>query len=823
MTLLATNKFTGDGVTTQFEITFSGGYIDKAHVKAYIEDGTTFVRTPVTVTSGMFTGPFTINLGVSAPVGSSMVIYRDTPKEGPLVDFVGGSRVTEANLDKLAQQAVFIGAEASDATNAEAIATLQQSAALAQQSAQDAEDSAALTASLLSTKANTAAPTFTGGAEGGQINLQKPAVTALAGDVAVDLFLDRMRIFEQGGGNRGAYLDLLECTTVGTNKLYHQGFKPTADDVTFTQLGTGGVTQPIQRKAGEVVSVFDFMTPTQIAQATDGTFSVDLTASVQAALDSVAGSGDKLGGVVTVPNHAFIRVGNLTLKQGSVLTTERHIFADGLEFSSIKKYGGQLRTLPGTTITLQRGANLNGFTIIPAAITTTQYSAQIALWTDTAVTATHGSCVSNCIIGGYQKCIAANTASRFRAHNILMDGHNGLELSNSGDINSMSNLEAWPFMNQGGHVPADNARPGIAFNVRDFVDWSKWYNCFNYGYAIGFQLRNVNDTQLLNCGSDNLAGGNPGAIGFLVDGTSARSFLSGCQGAAQGQCAFRINTSANILTTLDQCTARAGQTNGIEILAGDARLVNNTLSQLPTGVLISNSASRVSAAMNRFYDVTQEYDVTVANPNINVHNDDYGNGPTDSRVLGVNHIAGTLTPVAASCVLPPNGDVFQVLGTANFGALGGGWKGREVILIFTDVLLLTHATAADFNMDFPSNQSYTTAAGDILRMYHDGVCWRVLSIHSAGFKLLGKTVTAAGTTGARTINHPTGTVNFAAGAASLVVTNSLVTANSIVIATVGSNDTTMKSASAVAAAGSFTLRGNATPTAETRVDFMVIN
>lgn len=88
---------------------------------------------------------------------------------------------------------------------------------------------------------------------------------------------------------------------------------------------------------------------------------------------------------------------------------------------------------------------------------------------------------------------------------------------------------------------------------------------------------------------------------------------------------------------------------------------------------------------------------------------------------------------------------------------------------------------------------------------------------------LGQTVTAAGTTGAQTINKASGRVNFAAAATSLVVTNSLVTASSVIIATVQSNDTTMKSVQAVAAAGSFTLYANAAATAETKVGFFVLN
>lgn len=89
--------------------------------------------------------------------------------------------------------------------------------------------------------------------------------------------------------------------------------------------------------------------------------------------------------------------------------------------------------------------------------------------------------------------------------------------------------------------------------------------------------------------------------------------------------------------------------------------------------------------------------------------------------------------------------------------------------------------------------------------------------------VVNKTITASGTTGAQTIDKTAGSVNFAIAATSLVVTNSLVTTSSIILATVASNDTTMKSVQAVAAAGSFTLYANAAATAETRVNFLVLN
>ncbi len=85
------------------------------------------------------------------------------------------------------------------------------------------------------------------------------------------------------------------------------------------------------------------------------------------------------------------------------------------------------------------------------------------------------------------------------------------------------------------------------------------------------------------------------------------------------------------------------------------------------------------------------------------------------------------------------------------------------------------------------------------------------------------TNTAAGTTGPQTINRPSGTVNFAAGATALVVTNSLCTTSSIVFATVRTNDATAYIKNVVPAAGSFTINLGAAATAETSVGFFIIN
>jgi len=88
---------------------------------------------------------------------------------------------------------------------------------------------------------------------------------------------------------------------------------------------------------------------------------------------------------------------------------------------------------------------------------------------------------------------------------------------------------------------------------------------------------------------------------------------------------------------------------------------------------------------------------------------------------------------------------------------------------------------------------------------------------------LSKTVTAVATTGNQTINKACGTVNIAAAGTTITVTNSIVTTQSIIFVSVSTNDTTALIKNVVASAGSFVITMNAAVTAETRINWMVVN
>lgn len=142
---------------------------------------------------------------------------------------------------------------------------------------------------------------------------------------------------------------------------------------------------------------------------------------------------------------------------------------------------------------------------------------------------------------------------------------------------------------------------------------------------------------------------------------------------------------------------------------------------------------------------------------------------------------------------------------------GGGWSQQDAAR--NSFILSVGYEASNNGMTF-----YRAAAGS------GNTLSTFFSIDgTTGAMTLQKTITAAGTAGAQTINRPSGSVNLAAGATSLVVTNSLCTANSVIVGMIATNDATANGLRIVAGAGSFTIHMLVAPTAETRVNFLLTN
>jgi hypothetical protein len=160
------------------------------------------------------------------------------------------------------------------------------------------------------------------------------------------------------------------------------------------------------------------------------------------------------------------------------------------------------------------------------------------------------------------------------------------------------------------------------------------------------------------------------------------------------------------------------------------------------------------------------------------------------------------------------------LGNGETNALVIGYQGRG-LGSNTSVIGSSTTTRAKIWGSLENQSSGTTTGTSLLIQNTTPV--ELLKVLDNGKTSFAATNTAAGTTGAQTINKASGTVNFAAAATSLVVTNSLCTTSSIVFAVIRTNDATAWIENVVPAAGSFTINLGAAATAETSVGFFIIN
>lgn len=167
ITFYATNNFTGDGATVNWNINFADGYIDIANVKArYIDNTGGYVDIAISSVAGNV-----VTISPAVANGQEFQIYRDTEKRFPLVDFSDGAILNETNLDTLATQAVMVSAEAFDQSNngvhiaGDSLVIAQGIDAKAQEALDNSEDALttangiAATAAQALTNSNTAVST----------------------------------------------------------------------------------------------------------------------------------------------------------------------------------------------------------------------------------------------------------------------------------------------------------------------------------------------------------------------------------------------------------------------------------------------------------------------------------------------------------------------------------------------------------------------------------------------------------------------------------------------------------------------------------------
>ena len=327
--LLSRTVYATDGVTTTWDFSFSGGYLDKAHVKAHIELPTG-ERTDLTITAPLFTGPYQLFLSPALAAGSTLTIYRDTPKNLPLVDFADEGGLSEIALDTMAKQAIFVAAETTDTVNTSSSYDAEQSA----DQAATAAAAAVISANAAGASAVTAGDHATSAglsAVAAAASASLSAVTSINGGQLAGL---RNRIIN---GNFGVNQRMYASgAAVGANLYGHDRWKMAASADTYTFSTTANVTT-VTIPAGKVLR--------QVIEGLNlesGTFVLSWVGTAQGKIGAGAYGASGVTGSITGGTDTTIEFGPGTVSKvqfefGSVATVfEQRPY--GMELALCKRY-----------------------------------------------------------------------------------------------------------------------------------------------------------------------------------------------------------------------------------------------------------------------------------------------------------------------------------------------------------------------------------------------------------------------------------------------------------------------------------------------------
>lgn len=295
-----------------------------------------------------------------------------------------------------------------------------------------------------------------------------------------------------------------------------------------------------------------------------------------------------------------------------------------------------------------------------------------------------------------------------------------------------------------------------------------------------------------------------GASGAITLGTTDRTTGTGASGAITIQPGYSDVAASGTLFLKTAAKALSTGTLGtgeIQIKTGSNASTGNLLTETGSGAIDISTG-----ALTGTHDGVSSGGITLTT------------GATK------NYFSGTLSLITGASEYQ-SGDVF--VGTGSGLIDDDGYSGE--VSIFTGQVTGT-AIPGDISINTGAHEDGTGGNIDISTAVptgsgqRGGVAIGGLSLNLTGVErgiTVNKTITPGGTTGAQTINKMAGTVNFAASASSLTVTNDLVGTETLVWAFVRTNDSTATIKNVAVSSGAFTINLTAAATAETSVGFVV--
>ena len=399
-----------------------------------------------------------------------------------------------------------------------------------------------------------------------------------------------------------------------------------ADRQTRAESGSIGV-QPIHTatpRPEDAVSPLDY-------SGADATCAADSTVAVMSALAAL-----RAGGILDIGRNCFL-IGNITIPanvqmRGTLGMADPYLSAASGLTTSPYAWPSQLRTLPGTTITVSNGARITGLLLIPQrlgilpATNASQADALVAAFAGTAITGNHASAEidHNAILGYAQAINLDNTggvalSNKANIHENMIDATNGVRYANSGDRGEIAHNHIFPFLTMA--VPGVSpGRDNTAMQRRGkciFIDGpdtaSTVFGNLCFGYTYGGYSSGSSAVMWLRNHFENLGGSEADTGMFLVgDYTDvAYNFVLGYKtgiyvARVTARPAFdNFKLSDN---TIAVATCAIHQASGY-VIGSDNLLQSTTL-----GVLADNAATGGLYRGNRMVGVAKGFSISSTAP-----------------------------------------------------------------------------------------------------------------------------------------------------------------------------------------------------------------
>ncbi len=322
------------------------------------------------------------------------------------------------------------------------------------------------------------------------------------------------------------------------------------------------------------------------------------------------------GGVVRLlPNKRYLIDMSLTVPDNCSIVGNWQQPGEQLPAASnnYDQLGSALIINSAATITLRDSAGIKGCILIRKGLdlpfaNAAAAVAGVAAYAGTAITVGGADAyVGYSMILGFNKAVYSTNFERTRCEYLNIDCTNGIELIQVFDIAYVSHCHAWSFCtsHQSWSAGTYNLRSGSAYRFYNVGDWSKFTDCFAYGYAIGFDVESCDHVNLIGCSVDNNTSLTSTNIGFKIHGTAKETLLLGCQVASQGT-GVLVNTTAGAQDTV-RIVALNGWNNDdyhIRVTDGRAIISDSVFYGGVVGVYADATCTGLTVATSDFQSLT---------------------------------------------------------------------------------------------------------------------------------------------------------------------------------------------------------------------------